>query len=214
MSGLLAHDLVVGRAGFRLGPLDLNLRPGAFLAVIGPNGSGKTTLLKTLAGLVAPVSGRIEAAAAYLPPPGAVQAAFTTRHVVALGRAGRVRWAADLDDQRTKPVHYPDLDKRLLLGDYIASVSGHSRGFTADLTLQRCDAAGACTPLDMGTPFDFFDPRANTDSPEATPAQRANRDRLRDAMRAGGFANYPLEWWHYTLDPVPQPAPLHDVPVE
>ena len=97
MSGLLVHDLVVGRAGFRLGPLDLNLRPGALLAVIGPNGSGKTTLLKTLAGLVAPLSGRVEtSAAAYLPPPGAVHAEFATRHVVALGRAARVRWAADL----------------------------------------------------------------------------------------------------------------------
>ena len=124
-----------------------------------------------------------------------------------------VRWAGDLDDQRTKDAFYPDLDKRLLLGDYIASVSGHSRGFTTDLTLQRCDANG-CTELDMGTPFDFFDPRANTDSPAATPAQRANRDRLRTAMRDGGFANYPLEWWHFTLDPLPQPAPLHDVPVE
>lgn len=97
MSGLVVHNLVVGRAGFRLGPLDLNLRPGALLAVIGPNGSGKTTLLKTLAGLVAPLSGRIDAgSAAYLPPPGSVQAEFTARHLVALGRAGRVRWAADL----------------------------------------------------------------------------------------------------------------------
>ena len=105
-----------------------------------------------------------------------------------------------------------EADLRLLLGDYIAPVSGHSRGFTVDLTLQACDAAG-CAPLDMGTPFDFFDPRANTDSPDATAAQRANRDRLREAMRAAGFANYPLEWWHFTLDPLPSPAPLHDVPV-
>lgn len=97
MRGLLAHDLVVGRPGFRLGALDLNLRPGALLAVIGPNGSGKTTLLKTLAGLIPPVSGRIDTGvAAYLPPPGSVQAGFSTRHVVALGRAARNRWAADL----------------------------------------------------------------------------------------------------------------------
>ena len=97
MRGLVTHDLVVGRAGFALGPLDLNLRPGALLAVIGPNGSGKTTLLKTLAGLIPPLSGRIDTGgAAYLPPPGSVQAGFTTRHVVGLGRAARVRWAADL----------------------------------------------------------------------------------------------------------------------
>jgi len=122
-----------------------------------------------------------------------------------------VRWAADLDDQRTKAAHYPDLDKRLLLGDYIAPVSGHSRGFTVDLTLQRCEAAGRCAPLDMGTPFDFFDPLANTADPRITGDQRANRARLVEAMRAGGFANYAMEWWHYTLDPMPSPAPLHDV---
>ena len=97
MRGLQTHDLVVGRNGFRLGPLDLDLRPGVLLAVIGPNGAGKTTLLKTLAGLIPPLSGRIgTGVAAYLPPPGSVQAGFTTRHIVALGRAGRVRWAADL----------------------------------------------------------------------------------------------------------------------
>lgn len=97
MKQLATHDLVVGRAGFRLGPLNLDLRPGAILAVIGPNGSGKTTVLKTLAGLIPPLAGRIDTgAAAYLPPPGTVQAGFAARHIVALGRAGRVGWAAGL----------------------------------------------------------------------------------------------------------------------
>src|SRR5690606_37922037 len=41
-----------------------------------------------------------------------------------------VRWAADLSDQRTKAAHYPALDKSALLGEYIAAVSGHSRGRT------------------------------------------------------------------------------------
>jgi D-alanyl-D-alanine dipeptidase len=126
-----------------------------------------------------------------------------------------VRWAGDLSDQRTKPHHYPNLDKRELLGAYIAPVSGHSRGATLDLTLLQCDGNGAhCRPLDMGTDFDFFDPRAHTDSPEVTEAQRDNRLRLRDAMAAGGFANYPLEWWHYTLAPEPTPRMLYDVPVQ
>src|SRR6185312_16546125 len=61
-----------------------------------------------------------------------------------------VRWAHDLADQRTKPQHYPALDKSKLLDGYIASVSGHSRGATIDLTLQRCAADGTrCEPLDM-----------------------------------------------------------------
>jgi ATPase subunit of ABC transporter with duplicated ATPase domains len=41
---------VVERDGFRLGPIDLELRHGERLAVVGPNGSGKTTLLQVLLG--------------------------------------------------------------------------------------------------------------------------------------------------------------------
>ncbi|WP_425491508.1 M15 family metallopeptidase [Cognatiluteimonas sedimenti] len=126
-----------------------------------------------------------------------------------------VRWAGDLSDQRSKPRYYPNLDKRELLGDYIAPVSGHSRGATLDLTLMQCGAGGGdCRPLDMGTDFDFFDPRAHTESPDTTPAQRANRLRLREAMAAQGFRNYPLEWWHYTLAPEPAPPMLYDVPIQ
>ncbi|MBI1868314.1 MAG: ABC transporter ATP-binding protein [Methylocystis sp.] len=36
------------------------IEPGAMLAVCGPNGAGKSTLLKGLAGLLAPLGGRIE----------------------------------------------------------------------------------------------------------------------------------------------------------
>jgi putative spermidine/putrescine transport system ATP-binding protein len=38
--------------GFRLGPIDLDLRPGHAVAVLGSSGAGKTTLLRTLAGFV------------------------------------------------------------------------------------------------------------------------------------------------------------------
>lgn len=126
-----------------------------------------------------------------------------------------VRWASDLSDQHTKAAHYPDLDKSKLLGDYIAPVSGHSRGATADLTLLQCDASDTrCAPLDMGTGFDFFGPLANTDSPQATPAQHANRTLLRDAMEHQGFRNYAMEWWHYTLTPGPATDTIYDVPVQ
>jgi putative ATP-binding cassette transporter len=46
-------------AGFRLGPVDLTLRPGELVIVAGGNGSGKTTLLKLLAGLYRPESGDV-----------------------------------------------------------------------------------------------------------------------------------------------------------
>lgn len=123
-----------------------------------------------------------------------------------------VEWAHDLDDQRTKRAFYPRLDKRALLGDYIAPTSGHSRGATLDLTLMRCHGEH-CTPLDMGTDFDFFDTRANTDSPEVTPGQHANRRLLLDAMEKEGFANYPMEWWHYTFQPEPSKDMAYDFPV-
>jgi ATPase subunit of ABC transporter with duplicated ATPase domains len=41
---------VVERGDFRLGPVDLELRHGDRLALVGPNGSGKTTLLEALLG--------------------------------------------------------------------------------------------------------------------------------------------------------------------
>ena len=125
-----------------------------------------------------------------------------------------MRWAQDPADLKTKPAHYPDLDKPALLGGYIAPVSGHSRGATLDLTLLQCDARDAgCAPLDMGTAFDFFGTRANTDSPLAAGAQRDNRHVLRDAMAAQGFSNYPMEWWHFTFQPEPTPGLLYDVPI-
>jgi D-alanyl-D-alanine dipeptidase len=124
-----------------------------------------------------------------------------------------VRWAADPEDRRTKARYYPHLDKGELLGDYIAPVSGHSRGATVDLTVLRCSDGRGCEPLDMGTGFDYFDPLAHTDAEEIGAAQRANRRLLREAMEREGFRNYPREWWHYTLAPGPDPRPLLDVPI-
>lgn len=124
-----------------------------------------------------------------------------------------VRWAEDAGDQRTKPAYYPALDKSKLLDGYIAETSGHSRGATLDLTLARCDGV-RCTELDMGTPFDFFDPSANTLHPQLTPDQARNRERLVQAMARHGFRNYPMEWWHYTLQPEPTPTTAYDVPIE
>nr|WP_231874047.1 M15 family metallopeptidase [Luteibacter rhizovicinus] len=126
--------------------------------------------------------------------------------------AAFVRWAGDLSDVRTKAAHYPNLGKDTLLGEYIAPVSGHSRGATVDLTLMHCEGT-RCTPLDMGTDFDFFDPLAHTEDPRITAVQRANRQRLLKAMAAEGFVNYAQEWWHYSL---PSAAPtdlIYDVPV-
>jgi len=42
-----------------LKPLDLSVRQGQIVVLVGPNGSGKTTLLKILAGLLRPTAGKI-----------------------------------------------------------------------------------------------------------------------------------------------------------
>lgn len=129
-----------------------------------------------------------------------------------------VRWAADTADVRTKAQHYPDVPKsRLFEEGYIAERSGHSRGGTVDLTLVRepapGEAAEAAAPLDMGTPYDFFDPRSHTESPDVGDEALANRLRLREAMEAGGFRNYEAEWWHYTLRDEPYPDTYFNLPV-
>ncbi len=124
-----------------------------------------------------------------------------------------MRWVDDEPSQATKAEFYPDLEKTPLRGVYIAAVSGHSRGATTDLGLLQCDADERCEPLDMGTAFDFFGERANTDFPGITDTQRANRQRLRAAMESAGFTNYPMEWWHYTFKPEPTPFLQYDVPI-
>ena len=66
----------------------------------------------------------------------------------------------------------------------------------------------------MGTDFDFFDPRAHTDSAQISATQRGNRHRLREAMHAAGFQNYTMEWWHYRFEPEPSAEIFYDVPIE
>jgi putative ATP-binding cassette transporter len=48
-----------GEDGFLLGPIDLRLRRGELVFLVGGNGSGKTTLAKLLVGLYAPAAGEV-----------------------------------------------------------------------------------------------------------------------------------------------------------
>ncbi|MFV0460648.1 MAG: ABC transporter ATP-binding protein [Actinomycetales bacterium] len=59
---LEAADLVVGPAAAAVtGAIDAQVRHGRCLVVEGENGTGKTTLALTMAGLLAPLSGRLDA---------------------------------------------------------------------------------------------------------------------------------------------------------
>ena len=121
-----------------------------------------------------------------------------------------VRWSRAPDDAGSRARHYPRVPKRELFAQgYIAERSGHSRGSTVDLTL--VDSAGR--ELDLGTPFDFFDPRSAGDSLEVPEAARALRNKLRVALARRGFVPYAAEWWHFTLANEPYPQSYFDAPV-
>ena len=122
-----------------------------------------------------------------------------------------LRWARRIDDVKRKADFYPDLDKRDLfrLG-YLASRSGHSRGSTVDLTLvRRADNV----ELDMGTSYDFSDPRSWTADKRVSVEAQKNRALFAGAMMRGGFRPYHKEWWHFTLNNEPFPDRYFDFPV-
>ncbi|WP_169569670.1 ABC transporter ATP-binding protein [Sneathiella limimaris] len=60
MSKLELRDVVAGfENGGELGPINLSVKKGAMLALLGASGSGKTTTLRLIAGLHEPLSGDI-----------------------------------------------------------------------------------------------------------------------------------------------------------
>jgi putative pyoverdin transport system ATP-binding/permease protein len=59
MAATHAYHQDGGEDEFQLGPVDLRIRPGELVFVIGGNGSGKTTLAKLLVGLYSPEQGEI-----------------------------------------------------------------------------------------------------------------------------------------------------------
>jgi len=99
MRSIKTEQLGVGYTKFPVvDNISLSLEPGALLVLIGTNGSGKSTILKTMAGLLAPISGSLEILStpsgslpkrvAYLPqhPVSTHTLPLRVRDVVAMGR--------------------------------------------------------------------------------------------------------------------------------
>jgi len=123
-----------------------------------------------------------------------------------------VDWVSSTDPEPTKNAYYPNLERSSLIElGYIASRSGHSRASTVDLTL--VDSVTG-QPLDMGTPWDFFDPMSHTESDEIDLGARHNRFLLREIMTASGFRPYYAEWWHFTLVDEPYPETYFDILID
>ncbi len=116
-----------------------------------------------------------------------------------------VRWANDPSATEKKETYYPELPKdRLIKDGYIASVSGHSRASTVDITIAELQDDGNYKEVDMGTIVDYFGEKSHTDSRAITKDQAASRKLLKSVL-APEFKNYSKEWWHYSLAQEPYP---------
>ena len=123
-----------------------------------------------------------------------------------------VRWAQDPEDETMKSVYYPLVDKsKLFEQGYIAEQSGHSRGSAVDLTLVSLESG---EELDMGTRWDYFDPRSAPSNQEVSPQHQARRMLLQITMIKHGFEPLDTEWWHFNLRDEPYPDTYFDFVIE
>lgn len=121
MTPLVGEGLSVNLSGRPvLQDVDIHVRAGEVLGLLGPNGTGKTTLLRVLASLLRPARGRVfiggqpaptlrrrelARTLAYLPQDAECHWAMAVEHVVALGRLPhRAPWAP-LDPDHWRQVH-------------------------------------------------------------------------------------------------------------
>lgn len=102
------------------------------------------------------------------------------------------------EDAALRARFHPEIPKSRLAADgYVAPRSSHGAGETVDVTL--ADAAAPDVPLDLGTPFDFFDARSAHGAAGVSAEAAARRHTLAQLLAGAGFGAYRREWWHYTL---------------
>ena len=120
-------------------------------------------------------------------------------------------WAADLNDTVNKSQYYPNVNKsELFAKGYIAEKSGHSRGSAVDITLIDIKTG---EEIDMGSPWDFFDPISSIHSSQITDQQLANRKLLANVMSKHGFKPLDEEWWYFSLISEPFPNTYFNFPI-
>ncbi|MEE9391301.1 MAG: metal ABC transporter ATP-binding protein [Planctomycetota bacterium] len=81
--------------------VNLEIRRGDFIAIVGPNGSGKTTILRNILGVLKPLSGKCEVKGTlgYSPQRSQLDPIFpfTAEEVVAMGLLGLEETAEEID---------------------------------------------------------------------------------------------------------------------
>ena len=124
---LAVHDLTRRYGGFEaLHDLELEVRPGECVAIVGQNGSGKTTAVRTIAGLLEPSAGRVEVAGAVV-------------HTETSGIEARAAMAVVPDS----PALYPDLSvhEHLELVAIAHDVAGDDLDARIDALISKLDLA-------------------------------------------------------------------------